>query len=68
MFEKIDDKKRFIKMELAKHFDNLNRINKEKVGILKDLVSNKIKNQETLNEINSIGSIRPRLYGLPKLH
>ena len=68
MFEIIDDKKRFIKMEPAKHFDNLNRINKEKVGILKDLVSNKIKNQETLNEINSIGSIRPRLYGLPKLH
>ena len=32
------------------------------------MVSKKEISQETFNEIKSIDSIRPRLYGLPKLH
>ena len=52
----------------ASDFDNLNKIEKEIVDILKDLVSKKEISQETFNEIKPISSIRPRSYGFPKLH
>ena len=56
----MDNKSKFVKMGPASDFDNLNKIEKQIVDILKDLVSKKEISQETFNEIKPLGSIRPR--------
>lgn len=67
MFEIINDKSKFVKMGPASDFDNLNKIKKgdnkytERLGIQE-------RRQECFNENKPLGSIRPKLYGLPKLH
>ena len=66
--EIVDYISKLLKMGPPSNFDNLNKIEKEIIDILKDLVSKKEISQETFNEIKLIGSKRPRLYGLPKLH
>ena len=66
--EILDDKTKFVKMGPASDFDNIVKIKKKIIATLKDLVCKKEKSQETFNEIKPIGSIRPRLYGLPKMH
>ena len=38
------------------------------IQILKDLEDKNLLSQENYNLIRSVGSLRPRLYGLPKLH
>ena len=61
MFEIIDDKSESSKMGPASDFDDLNKIEKEIVNTLKELVSKKETSQETFDEIKPIGSIRTRL-------
>ena len=68
MMEILDDKTKFDKMGPASNFDNIVKIEKEIINTLKDLVCKKEISQETFNDIKPIGSIRPRLYGLPKMH
>ena len=68
MMEILDDKTKFVKMGPASNFDNIVKIEKEIINTLKDLVCKKEISQETFNDIKPIGSIRPRLYGLPKMH
>jgi len=56
--------------ELGSVKDNLTTIKLEKriCKILKGLVKNKELSQEKFDLIRPVGSIRPWLYGLPKLH
>ena len=56
--------------ELGSVKDNLTTIKLEKktCKILKGLVKNKELSQENFEVIRPVGSIRPLLYGLPKLH
>ena len=64
----IDDKSKFLKLGPVSDFDNLSKIEKDIIDLLKRLVSNKEISQQIFNEIKPMGSIRPRMYGLPKLH
>ena len=58
--EIVDYISKLLKMGPPSNFDNLNKIEKEIIDILKDLVSKKEISQETFNEIKPLGSIRPR--------
>ena len=68
MFNTINDEMKFLK--LGPVGDNLTIVKLEKrtIQILKDLVDKNELSQENYNLIRPVGSIRPRLYGLPKLH
>ena len=64
----MDDKTKFVKIKTASDFDNLIKNEKEIIDIIKDMVFKKEIRQETFNQVKLLGSIRPRLYGLPKMH
>ena len=68
MLNIINDEKKFLK--IGPVGDNLTIVKLEKkiIQILKDLVDKNELSQEHYNLIRPVGSIRPRLYGLPKLH
>ena len=53
---------------MGSDFDNIIKIENEIIYILKDMVCKNEISLETFNKIKPIGSIRPRLYGLPKIH
>ena len=58
MKEAFDDKTKLVNMRPASDFDNLINIKKEKIVILKDIVSKKEISKETFNETKHINSIR----------
>ena len=68
MLEILDDKTKFVKIGPASDFDKITKIEKEILDTLKDMVCKKEISQETFNEVKPIGLIRPRLYGLQKMH
>ena len=68
MLETLDDKTKFVKIGPASDFDKITKIEKEILDTLKDMVCKKEISQETFNEVKPIGLIRPRLYGLQKMH
>ena len=49
-------------------FDNTLKIEKKMNNTFKGLVDSKELSQAIINELKPVGSMRPRLYGLPKLH
>ena len=49
-------------------FDNFNEIEKYTIHLIKRSVSSKEISQKVYNDVKPIGSIRPIMYGLPKLH
>ena len=65
MQEIIDDKTKFTLLGPANNFDNINKVQDEIVKILKNLLYT-LENSEDI--YNLVGSITPRMYGLPKMH
>ena len=66
--EILNDKTKFVQLGHASKFDNLNKTEKSITHFLKKLVYKKAIQQYVLMDKKSIGSIRLRMYGLPKLH
>ena len=64
----ISDKTKFRLLGPSSKFDNTEKVEKEIVKVLKQLLAKNEINEDTFNWIKPVGSITPRLYGLPKLH
>ena len=64
----IEDNSKFRRLGPVNKFDNTIKVENEMVKFLKYLVEVKEINQEILELIKPVGSIRPRMYGLPKVH
>ena len=68
MQEIIGDKTKFTLLGPANKFDNINKVEDEIVKILKNLLYTKEINEDIYNLVKPVGSITPRMYGLPKIH
>ena len=55
-------------LHLQLKLNNIQMTEKNIIDFLKDLANNNEITQEMLDELRPIGSITPKLYGLPKLH
>ena len=66
--EILNDSTKFVKLGQTSEFDNLNKTENSTIDFLKKLVNNNEIEQSIFMAIKPIGSIRPRMYGLPKLH
>ena len=59
---------KFIELGPTSDFDNLNKIEKYIIHLIKRSVSSKEISQQIYYDVKPIGSIRPIMYNLPKLH
>ena len=64
----INDNSKFKYLGLVKEFDKTLKIEKKICLVLKDLLNKKEISPVIFDSIKHIGSVRPRLYGLPKIH
>ena len=63
--EILNDWTKFVKLGQTSEFDNLNKTENSTIDFLKKLVNNNEIEQSIVMAIKPIGSIRPRMYGLP---
>ena len=68
MNEILNDSTKFVKLGQTSEFDNLNKNKKSIIDFLKKLVNKNEIEQSIFIAVKPIGSIRLRMYGLPKLH
>ena len=66
MHEIVGETTKFTQLGPANKFDNINKVEDEIVKILKNLLSTKEINEYVYNLVKPVGSISPRMYGLPK--
>ena len=64
----VEDESKFKKLGTVSDFDNILKIEKKINNTFKRVVSSEELSQAIVNELKPVGSMRPRLYGLPKLH
>ena len=64
----INDNSKFKYLGPVKEFDKTLKIEKEICFVLKDLLNKKEISLVIFDLVKPIGSVRPRLYGLPKIH
>ena len=64
----LEDESKFIKLGPVSDFDNILKIEKKINAVFKRLVSSEELSQAIVDDLKPVGSMRPRLYGLPKLH
>ena len=64
----INDTSKFKPLGPVDKFDNTTKLEDNIVKFLKHLVSTKEISQDICDCVKPVGSIRPRIYGLPKLH
>ena len=68
MMSILEDKSKFLRLGPVEQFDRTLSIENALRTYLKRLVSEKEMSAHTYNEILPVGSSRPRMYGLPKVH
>ena len=68
MMTVLEDQSKFIRLGPCERFDRTIKIEQELQAYLKRLVKTKEISQEQCAAVCPVGSARPRLYGLPKIH
>ena len=68
MLDIIGDSRKFKLLGCATKFDNVNKVENEITKFLKQLLDNKEITEDIFNLVKPVGSITPRMYGLPKIH
>ena len=68
MMDILNDQSKFIRLGPCERYDRTAKIEESLQAYLKKLCQNKEITQEVWDAIRPVGSARPRMYGLPKVH